>query len=68
MLQNYRSSEVGQSHYDYFTQLVWADSKEVGCGGVKFKVRVHFSPFSQQSITKLTNKKKTAFTGASRRS
>ncbi|XP_026737029.1 cell wall protein PRY3-like isoform X2 [Trichoplusia ni] len=34
------SSEVGQSHYDYFTQLVWADSKEVGCGGVKFKERL----------------------------
>ncbi|KAJ0178900.1 hypothetical protein K1T71_005675 [Dendrolimus kikuchii] len=27
------------SHYDYFTQLIWAESNQVGCGGVKFKER-----------------------------
>ncbi|XP_053603923.1 peptidase inhibitor 16-like isoform X2 [Plodia interpunctella] len=31
------SSEAGLSHYDYFAQLVWAESSYVGCGGVKFK-------------------------------
>ncbi|XP_059056844.1 uncharacterized protein LOC131850577, partial [Achroia grisella] len=31
------SSETGLSHYDYFTQLVWAESSHVGCGSVKYK-------------------------------
>ncbi|XP_028025765.1 uncharacterized protein LOC114239677 [Bombyx mandarina] len=33
------SSETGHSHYNYFTQLVWADSRQVGCGAVTFKER-----------------------------
>ncbi|XP_049869901.1 uncharacterized protein LOC126369502 isoform X1 [Pectinophora gossypiella] len=35
-----RSSDAGYSHYEYFTQLIWAKSKQVGCGGVKFKENV----------------------------
>ncbi|KAJ2952246.1 hypothetical protein O0L34_g4523 [Tuta absoluta] len=35
-----KSKDAGYSHYDYFTQLVWAKSKQVGCGGVKFKERL----------------------------
>ncbi|KAM3967162.1 uncharacterized protein ACR2FA_011499 [Aphomia sociella] len=31
------SSQTGLSHYDYFTQLVWAESVHVGCGSVKYK-------------------------------
>ncbi|XP_075971529.1 uncharacterized protein LOC142973573 isoform X3 [Anticarsia gemmatalis] len=34
------SSETGAAHYDYFTQLVWEESTDVGCGGVKFKERL----------------------------
>ncbi|KAI5646496.1 cysteine-rich secretory protein family domain-containing protein [Phthorimaea operculella] len=35
-----KSKDAGYSHYDYFTQLVWAKSNQVGCGGVKFKERL----------------------------
>ncbi|XP_046963487.1 peptidase inhibitor 16-like [Vanessa cardui] len=31
------SSITGMQHYDYFTQLVWGGTTQVGCGGVKFK-------------------------------
>ncbi|XP_072939834.1 uncharacterized protein [Epargyreus clarus] len=31
-----RSSVTGSNHYDYFTQLMWAETSEVGCGAVKF--------------------------------
>ncbi|KAJ8733356.1 hypothetical protein PYW08_001654 [Mythimna loreyi] len=31
------SSETRNLHYDYFTQLVWEETNQVGCGGVKFK-------------------------------
>ncbi|XP_052749209.1 uncharacterized protein LOC113515636 isoform X2 [Galleria mellonella] len=31
------STQMGMSHYDYFTQLVWAESSHVGCGSVKYK-------------------------------
>ncbi|XP_063533258.1 uncharacterized protein LOC134743622 isoform X1 [Cydia strobilella] len=38
VLSRYRSSsESGPSSYNQFTQLVWAASYQVGCGGVKFK-------------------------------
>ncbi|XP_060801914.1 uncharacterized protein LOC106142883 [Amyelois transitella] len=37
MSQYIPSYEAALSHYDYFTQLVWAESSYVGCGGVKFK-------------------------------
>nr|XP_034829521.1 cell wall protein PRY3-like [Maniola hyperantus] len=31
------SSLTPLQHLDYFTQLIWAESSKVGCGGVKFK-------------------------------
>ncbi|KAJ8727511.1 hypothetical protein PYW07_001630 [Mythimna separata] len=31
------SSEIRNLHYDYFTQLMWEETNQVGCGGVKFK-------------------------------
>ncbi|XP_045766074.1 cell wall protein PRY3-like isoform X2 [Maniola jurtina] len=31
------SSLTPLPHLDYFTQLIWAESSQVGCGGVKFK-------------------------------
>ncbi|XP_028175778.1 uncharacterized protein LOC114364001 [Ostrinia furnacalis] len=34
------SINKGFPHYDYFTQLVWARSTEVGCGGAKFQERL----------------------------
>ncbi|XP_035438746.2 uncharacterized protein LOC118268386 [Spodoptera frugiperda] len=34
------SSDTGLSHYDYFTQLMWEETNQVGCGGVKFKERL----------------------------
>ncbi|CAB3236851.1 unnamed protein product [Arctia plantaginis] len=34
------SSANGELHYDYFTQLIWEQTTEVGCGGVKFKDRL----------------------------
>ncbi|RVE42866.1 hypothetical protein evm_012484 [Chilo suppressalis] len=34
---SFRLSDSAFSRYHYFTQLVWARSSEVGCGGVKFK-------------------------------
>ncbi|KAG6459622.1 uncharacterized protein LOC115449578 [Manduca sexta] len=37
-LSRYKPSvQTGFLHYDYFTQLIWADTTQVGCGGVKFK-------------------------------
>ncbi|XP_026321825.1 uncharacterized protein LOC113231623 isoform X2 [Hyposmocoma kahamanoa] len=41
ILPHYKpSTESGFSHYDYFTQLMWAKSFQVGCGGVKFRERM----------------------------
>ncbi|KPJ18962.1 Peptidase inhibitor 16 [Papilio machaon] len=38
LISRYRqSNQTRQHHYDYFTQLAWAVSYQVGCGGVKFK-------------------------------
>ncbi|KPJ02842.1 Venom allergen 3 [Papilio xuthus] len=38
LISRYRqSNQTRQHHYDYFTQLAWAESYQVGCGGVKFK-------------------------------
>ncbi|KAI8424172.1 hypothetical protein MSG28_002762 [Choristoneura fumiferana] len=38
---------TGTSPYKYFTQLVWADSYQVGCGGVKFKERLDDSDYKK---------------------
>ncbi|XP_048007448.1 cell wall protein PRY3-like isoform X2 [Leguminivora glycinivorella] len=38
VISRYRpSNESGPASYNQFTQLVWAASYQVGCGGVKFK-------------------------------
>ncbi|XP_045535013.1 uncharacterized protein LOC106720576 [Papilio machaon] len=38
LISRYRqANQTRQHHYDYFTQLAWAVSYQVGCGGVKFK-------------------------------
>ncbi|CAK1598643.1 unnamed protein product [Parnassius mnemosyne] len=40
IISRYRPSNQSHlKHYDYFTQLVWAESNLVGCGGVKFRER-----------------------------
>ncbi|XP_073942836.1 uncharacterized protein isoform X2 [Choristoneura fumiferana] len=42
-----RYNATGTSPYKYFTQLVWADSYQVGCGGVKFKERLDDSDYKK---------------------
>ncbi|KAL4708306.1 hypothetical protein ACJJTC_007712 [Scirpophaga incertulas] len=43
VILRYSSSRNKFSHYDYFTQLAWGLSNEVGCGGVKFTERLENS-------------------------
>ncbi|CAH0702861.1 unnamed protein product [Spodoptera exigua] len=47
------SSDIGHSHYDYFTQLMWEESNQVGCGGVKFKERLEDASSKYRIIYRL---------------
>ncbi|XP_068631455.1 uncharacterized protein [Battus philenor] len=39
LISRYRpSNQTNLQHFDYFTQLTWAESHHVGCGGIKFIV------------------------------
>ncbi|XP_022825073.1 cell wall protein PRY3-like [Spodoptera litura] len=47
------SSDTGHSHYDYFTQLMWEETNEVGCGGVTFKERLEDASTKYRIIYRL---------------
>ncbi|XP_047525717.1 peptidase inhibitor 16-like [Pieris napi] len=40
IISDYRpSTTTRHAHYEYFTQLIWANNRQVGCGAVKFQER-----------------------------
>ncbi|XP_045488479.1 peptidase inhibitor 16-like [Pieris rapae] len=40
IITDYRPSTTSRlAHYEYFTQLIWAKNRQVGCGAVKFQER-----------------------------
>ncbi|PZC86581.1 hypothetical protein B5X24_HaOG206142 [Helicoverpa armigera] len=53
IMLRYKPSETSNSHYDYFTQLVWEESNQVGCGGVKFKERLDDANKKYRTIYRL---------------
>ncbi|XP_050343913.1 uncharacterized protein LOC126769275 isoform X2 [Nymphalis io] len=41
-------------HYDYFTQLVWGNTTDVGCGGVKFKeIGIESGSYQNRTVNRL---------------
>ncbi|XP_050685197.1 uncharacterized protein LOC126979730 isoform X2 [Leptidea sinapis] len=51
IIAGYRRSSMSSEHYNFFTQLVWAETSQVGCGGVKF----------QEVIDDNSNRKRTVY-------
>ncbi|XP_064071478.1 peptidase inhibitor 16-like [Vanessa tameamea] len=48
------SSLTGMQHYDYFTQLVWGSTTQVGCGGVKFKeIGIESGSLQNRTVSRL---------------
>ncbi|CAH2244156.1 jg23462 [Pararge aegeria aegeria] len=50
-LSRYKPSSMSSvQHYDYFTQLIWAESSQVGCGGVKYK-ELNMESYEHRNMT-----------------
>ncbi|XP_045446929.1 uncharacterized protein LOC123655137 [Melitaea cinxia] len=48
------SSVTGMQHYEYFTQLVWGNTVQVGCAGVKFKeINIDLNSYQNRTVHRL---------------